>query len=280
MNYELSNCIDHSEIKQQNALVILVYILSLKCLQEHLFHPQKMTDFIPNKVFLRGVLLHYFTITQDASESYGILEKVYGGGAISEGACHNLFKLFKIDNYFGWERDDFADEDLEKKLDELKPEQIREKEEVDPESYVHYFTGKQIIQKKKKYLPEPIPSPQKLFLRIVLLHCFNMKENASESHSQLEDAYGLRVLSERTCRKWFKRFKSGNFNLEDGGPIAPPKKFEDEDLKTLLGENSSVTQEELAKTFGVTQQTISQRLKAMGIIRKEGNWIPSSTSIK
>lgn len=97
-----------------------------------------------------------------------------------------------------------------------------------------------------------------------------MKENASESHLQLEDVYGLRVLSEPTCQKWFKRFKRGNFNLEDGGPVAPPKKFEDEDLKKLLSENFSITQEELAKTFGVTQQTISQRLKAMGLIRKEG----------
>lgn len=108
-----------------------------------------MTDFIPNKVFLRGVLLHYFTMTQDASESRGILVKVYGEHAISEQACHNWFKLFKIDNYIGWEREDFEDEDLEKKLNRLKPLQIREKEEVDPESYVHYFTGKQIIQKKK-----------------------------------------------------------------------------------------------------------------------------------
>lgn len=39
---------------------------------------------------------------------------------------------------------------------------MREKEEVDPESYVHYFTGKQIIREQKKYLPEPIPTPEKL----------------------------------------------------------------------------------------------------------------------
>lgn len=233
-----------------------------------------MTDFIPNKVFLRGVLLHYFNITQDASKSRSILVKVYGEHAISERACHNWFKLFKIGTYFGWECDEFEDEDLEKKVNELKPWQMREKEEVDPESYVHYFTGKQIIREQKKYLPEPIPTPEKLFLRIVLLHYFNMKKNASESHLHLERVYGLRVLSERTCQKWFKRFKSGNFNLVVRGPVAPPKKFEDEDLKTLLQENSSVTQEELAKTFGVTQQTVSQRLKAMGLIRKEGKWIP------
>lgn len=73
---------------------MLVYVIWLKCLKEHLFHPQKkMTDFIPNKVFLRGVLLHYFNITRDASKSRSILVKVYGEHAISERACHNWFKL-------------------------------------------------------------------------------------------------------------------------------------------------------------------------------------------
>jgi len=37
--------------------------------------------------------------------------------------------------------------------------------------------------------------------------------------------------------------------------------------------NSYQTQKELALTLGVTQQTISYRLKSLGI-QKQGNWVP------
>jgi len=33
-------------------------------------------------------------------------------------------------------------------------------------------------------------------------------------------------------------------------------------------------QKELAFTLGVTQQTISYRLKSLGMIQKQGNWVP------
>ena len=50
--------------------------------------------------------------------------------------------------------------------------------------------------------------------------------------------------------------------------------FEDEELEALLDQDSCLTQEELAKTLGVTHQPISRRLKALGFIRKQGNWVP------
>jgi len=43
-----------------------------------------------------------------------------------------------------------------------------------------------------------------------------------------------------------------------------PKVYEDAELKALLNEDSCQTQKELALTLGVTQQTISYRLKIIG----------------
>ena len=45
--------------------------------------------------------------------------------------------------------------------------------------------------------------------------------------------------------------------------------------KTAAGAHRmlSATQEELAKSLEVTQEAISKRLKAMGIIQKQGNWV-------
>ena len=72
----------------------------------------------------------------------------------------------------------------------------------------------------------------------------------------------------------FARFKSGDFDLEGQERAGCPKKFEDAELEALLDEDPCQTQEELTLSLEVTQQTISLRLKAMGMIQKQGNWVP------
>ena len=52
--------------------------------------------------------------------------------------------------------------------------------------------------------------PTKRHLREALLFCFSMKKNAAEGHRLLCEAYGEHVLSIKTCKYWFRRFKSSN----------------------------------------------------------------------
>ena len=80
------------------------------------------------------------------------------------------------------------------------------------------------------------------------------------------EVYGEHALAERTCQKWFTRFKSGDFGLEDEERPGQPKKFDDEELETLLDENYCQTQEGLAESLGVTQAAIPKHLKAAGYI--------------
>ena len=110
--------------------------------------------------------------------------------------------------------------------------------------------------------------PEKVFLLGVLLHYFNMKKTAAENHRILVEVYGEHAPTERTCEKWFARFKSGDFGLEDR-TFWQPKKFEDEELEALLDEDCCQTQEELAESLGATQAAISKRLKAAGYIQKQ-----------
>ena len=114
---------------------------------------------------------------------------------------------------------------------------------------------------------------EKVFLRVVLVHYFNMKKSAAESHRILVEVYGQHALAERTCQKWFARFRSGDFSLEDEERPGQPRKFEDEELEALLDEDRCQTQEELTESLGVTQAAISKRLKAARYIYKQGNWV-------
>ncbi|EFN88155.1 Histone-lysine N-methyltransferase SETMAR, partial [Harpegnathos saltator] len=101
-----------------------------------------------------------------------------------------------------------------------------------------------------------------------------LEEKAAEAHRMLVEVYGDAAPTDKSCREWFRRFKDGDFSVEDKPRSGQPKKFEDKELEALLEEDQSQTQEELADSLGVTQQAVSVRLRDMGIIRKQGNWVP------
>ena len=78
--------------------------------------------------------------------------------------------------------------------------------------------------------------PNSYHLREVLLHYFISNIIAAESHRILVKVYGKHALSEKTCRDWFWRFKSGDFDLSNKDCGKPPKKFENAELQALLDE--------------------------------------------
>ena len=90
----------------------------------------------------------------------------------------------------------------------------------------------------------------------------------------LSNTYGEAAISERTCHEWFQRFKNGDFDVKGRHSGGREKVFEDAELEALLEQDSCRNQEELARSLGVTQQAISKRLKAKGMIQKQGNWVP------
>lgn len=136
--------------------------------------------------------------------------------------------------------------------------------------------------------------PENHHLREVLLHYFLLEKNASEAQRILVNTYGEHALSESTCRKWFQRFRTGDYDLNDKDgknketpkdkPSTPREKpstaCEDADLQALLDEDNAQSLKQLAETLNVTPATISNHLHAMGKIFKEGKWVPQQLSLQ
>ncbi|KAG5318089.1 MOS1T transposase, partial [Pseudoatta argentina] len=116
--------------------------------------------------------------------------------------------------------------------------------------------------------------PNKLYLRGILLHYFILKKCAAEAHRILVQTYGDNTLLDTTCRDWFRRFKNNDFELEDKERSGAPKKFQDKELEQLLDEDPSQTLSELGKILQVDESTVSKRLKGLGMIQKQGHWVP------
>ena len=52
-------------------------------------------------------------------------------------------------------------------------------------------------------------------LREVLIFFFHSKKTATEAHRKLKEVYGDAALSGTTCRDCFRRFKDGDFEVDD-----------------------------------------------------------------
>ncbi|UYV64487.1 SETMAR [Cordylochernes scorpioides] len=81
-------------------------------------------------------------------------------------------------------------------------------------------------------------------------------------------------LSKSQCYRWFKKFQSGDFELDNGPHGKPPQKFEDAELQALLDEDSTQMQEKLAKQLQVSQGAVSLRLNSLGKTQKLSRWVP------
>jgi histone-lysine N-methyltransferase SETMAR len=80
--------------------------------------------------------------------------------------------------------------------------------------------------------------PKKQHLREVMLHYYISKKSAAETCRILSDIYGDDAPSNTTCKEWFRRFQSGDFDVSDKEREGAPKKFEDAELHELVDENS------------------------------------------
>jgi len=104
----------------------------------------------------------------------------------------------------------------------------------------------------------------KQHLREVLIFCFNWKKSAAKAHRMLVEVYGdtaplINVGNGFDVSRMQISALKTSLALDR-------KKFEDKELEALLEEDQSQTQEELAESLGVTQQAVSVRLRAMGMI--------------
>ena len=89
-------------------------------------------------------------------------------------------------------------------------------------------------------------------LRTALIFCYHLKKTAAELHRMLVEAHGEHALGKSQCFEWFKKFRSGNFDVRNEERGRPPKKFQDNELQVLLDEDDAQTQQQLADQLNVT----------------------------
>lgn len=115
-------------------------------------------------------------------------------------------------------------------------------------------------------------------IRVLLLHEFRLGHKATEATANICHTMGDGAVVDRTAQNWFKRFKEGDFDLDDKPRSGRPSEFDMEQLKELIEQDPRQTTLCLAEHFGCSHTTIERYLHVLGKVYKYGVWIPHDLS--
>ena len=90
--------------------------------------------------------------------------------------------------------------------------------------------------------------------------------------------YGEGVIGESMARKWFEKFKNGNFNINNTAAAERPSEFDEHHLKAFLKEESCQTSRKLVEKMNCDQKTILNHFHSMGFAKTLGVWVPHELS--
>ena len=95
-----------------------------------------------------------------------------------------------------------------------------------------------------------------------------------QARKKLYDVYCENSLTERQCRNWFARFRSGDFDLKDALRSGRPTEVDDDKIKAIIENNRRSTTREIAEKLNMSRICVKKHLKQFGYINKLDIWVP------
>ncbi|KAG5315365.1 SETMR methyltransferase, partial [Pseudoatta argentina] len=94
-----------------------------------------------------------------------------------------------------------------------------------------------------------------------------------EVYNEVKTAYGDKGMNRTSVFKWCREFKNGRTSVHDDQRSGRPSILTD-DIVEKIENASGVPLSELGKILQVDESTVSKRLKGLGMIQKQGHWVP------
>ncbi|CAK9833044.1 Histone-lysine N-methyltransferase SETMAR [Anthophora retusa] len=120
----------------------------------------------------------------------------------------------------------------------------------------------------------------KVHYRHLMLYFFRKGKNATQAANKICAVYGEGAVAERTVRKWFARFKAGDFDLEDQERPGRPSTRDEDLVKTVIENNPRSTTRQLAEMVNKSKSTIHDHIVKLGYISRFDVWLPHNLTEK
>ena len=87
-------------------------------------------------------------------------------------------------------------------------------------------------------------------------------------------------VSDRTCRRWYEKFETGDFDLSNKPRSGRPSLIDDDVVKAMLEQDLFLTTSEIAERLNSAQQIISDHIRKIGLVWKYSKWVPHELNQK
>jgi len=114
--------------------------------------------------------------------------------------------------------------------------------------------------------------------RILMLHEFRLHRKTTVATENINTTMGCGTVSLVTTRRWNRRFRNGNFCLNDRVHSGRKAKFDTGLLVQLIEEDPRLSLRALAEMIGCSHSTVGIHLKKMGKTYKFGVLVPHTLS--
>ena len=107
-----------------------------------------------------------------------------------------------------------------------------------------------------------------------MLYYFKKGKNATETQKKICAVYGEGAVTDRTCQKWFAKFRAGDFSLDDAPRSGRPVEVDSNQIKTLIENNQRYTTRETANILKISNSSTENHLQQLGYVHHFDVWVP------
>lgn len=111
-------------------------------------------------------------------------------------------------------------------------------------------------------------------IRTIYEYEFRRGVTAAQTVRRVCEVFGKDATTEKTVRRWFKKFRDGNFDLSNKPREKPRSKVDHDQLRAAVEADPSQSTCVLAATFGVSMTTILKHIKEIRKKNKLDKWVP------
>ena len=92
----------------------------------------------------------------------------------------------------------------------------------------------------------------------IMLYYFKKDRNATKMQKKICAVYGEGAVTDRTCLKWFAKFRAGDFSLDNAPQLGRQVEVDSDQIETLIENNQCYTTREIADILKISKSSVGK----------------------